>query len=201
MSYHGKISPSTLKNPHKYLGNINDIGYRSLWERQLCIWADTNPAVVKWNIEEVVIKYYNPVKDRPAKYIIDFYLEFNDGRQWLVEIKPHKETQQPVLKEGKRATKSFKNKVDTYVVNQEKWRIADHYAKNRGMEFYVFTEFTLDKLGIRRLGPVKDLPLNERKVLASEYGSYKAKKAPPADIKKPTRPKSAVTRKKKPEKE
>lgn len=171
-----------------------------LWERQVCLWLDTHPNVVKWNIEEVEVKYYNPVKDRPAKYIIDFYAEFSDGKQWLIEVKPHKETLQPVLKEGKRATKAFKRQVDTYIVNQEKWRIAQHYASNRGMEFYVFTEFTLDKLGIRRMGPVKDLPLNERKILAAEYGSYRAKKKPEG-IKKPARPKSAVPRKKKPEKE
>ena len=50
MAYKGKIDPSILKNPQKYVGDLGQIVYRSLWESQVCTWADDNSMVVKWGI-------------------------------------------------------------------------------------------------------------------------------------------------------
>lgn len=184
MAYKGKIHPSTLKNPHKYCGNINNMIFRSLWERCMAMWCDINPSVVKWSMEEYVVKYLKPGTDKIARYYIDFYVEFKDGREMLIEIKPEKETIQPVLKEGKRISAKFKRDMQTYAVNQEKWRVAKKFASANGMEFYVFTEKTLDKLGIMRSGPLSENP--ERGLIALEHKNWRKPK-----VAKPKRPASS----------
>ena len=88
MAYRGVYKP---ENPKKYLGNPNMIVYRSLWERKLMRYCDTNTKVIKWASEEIAIPYYNPVKKRPAKYYPDFYMEYvdteNKRKKVLIEVK------------------------------------------------------------------------------------------------------------------
>ena len=158
------------------------------------MWCDSNPKVLKWGIEEVTIKYFNPVKQKPAKYIIDFYVEFDDARELLIEVKPHKETIQPVLTESKttktgKPTMRFRREQETFAINQEKWRMAKKIAAQNGMEFAVFTEHTLDKLGIRRLAP-KTEDKETKKTLFLENKRWRKK--PP----KAKRPKSSQRKKK-----
>ena len=45
MSYKGIYKP---ENPKKYLGDPNKIVYRSLWERKMFRYCDTNAKVLKW---------------------------------------------------------------------------------------------------------------------------------------------------------
>ena len=71
MAYRGVYKP---ENPKKYLGNANQIVYRSLWERKLMRYCDTNAKVIAWASEEIAIKYYNPVKKKVARYFPDFYI-------------------------------------------------------------------------------------------------------------------------------
>ena len=54
MSYRGKY---TIKDKSKYAGDHKKVVYRSLWERQAFRWCESNPNVVRWNSEEVVIPY------------------------------------------------------------------------------------------------------------------------------------------------
>lgn len=61
-----------LKNPDKYLGNKDNIVYRSSWEKTVMINLDTNPNVWKWTSEETVIPYISPIDNRPHKYFMDF---------------------------------------------------------------------------------------------------------------------------------
>lgn len=139
-SYHqGRYVP---ENPEKYVGNRNDIIYRSSWEKRFFVWADLNPSVVKWNSEEVVIPYICATDGRPHSYYVDAFIMIKsaDGRvgKFLVEIKPEAQTVAPKFP-GKQ-TRRFLTEMTTYMKNQSKWEAAKRWAKDRGMDFIVITE-------------------------------------------------------------
>ena len=67
---------------------------------------------------------------------MDLKIIREDGSTWLIEIKPDKERKPPT---GKK-TKRYINEALTYVKNQNKWRAAEEYAKNRGWYFQIWTE-------------------------------------------------------------
>ena len=53
-TYSGSWKP---KNIAKYRGNVDNIKYRSLWERNAFRYMDTASWVKWWNSEETVIGY------------------------------------------------------------------------------------------------------------------------------------------------
>ena len=61
----------------------------------------------------------------------------------LVEIKPAKETEPPT---GEKRTKRYINEGLTYIKNMNKWEAANDYAKDRGWEFQIWTEKTLEEM-------------------------------------------------------
>lgn len=158
-TYKGKIDPSTLKNPQKYEGDINNIVYRSMWERNVINWLDGNPNVVKYASEEIFFYYDNPVTGKRSKYYPDFYIKMSDGTQRIIEVKPKKQTSAPVKQS--RQTQKYISEVSTWMINQEKWRTADYYCKKSKMTFEIWTEDTLHEMGIRKQPKLKTL--NEAK--------------------------------------
>ena len=92
MSYKGKYK---IKNPDKYLGNPTKVIFRSLWERNAFRWCENNPNIRAWSSEEIVVPYKCSVDNRLHRYFVDLYLEMKDGKTFLIEIKPKKETQPP----------------------------------------------------------------------------------------------------------
>lgn len=171
-TYQGKINPEALKNPQKYEGDITKIVYRSLWERNVMFWLDENPNVAKWASEEIHFPYENPVTGKRARYFPDFYVQMVDGKQRIIEVKPKRETSAPV--QPSRKTKKYLNEVSTWVVNQEKWRNAEYYCKKVDMSFEIWTEETLNEMGIMKARKLR--PLAEKKAI------------PKANFKKTTRP-------------
>jgi hypothetical protein len=135
-------------NPQKYEGDVNNIVYRSSWEKRFFIWCDTNPSVVGWSSEETVIPYVCGTDKTWHRYFVDAKLKIKDldGKigTFLVEIKPYKETQKPEFKGRK--TKQYLTECLTYVKNQSKWAYAKNYAQERGMKFIIITE---KELGIK----------------------------------------------------
>ncbi len=129
-------------NPEKYKGNPNQIVYRSGWEFKYCRELDNNPDIIKWSSEEIPIPYISPKDQKYHRYYVDFWIKkkFPDGKvkEYLVEIKPKKETLPP--KKGKRVSKNFINEVITYSVNQAKWESAQKYCKQMGWNFVILTE-------------------------------------------------------------
>ena len=96
---------------------------------------------------------------------MDLKITFRNGKTILVEIKPDKETKPP-----KRPDKSkrYIGEAMTFVKNQNKWKAAENYAKDNGYEFQIWTEKTLQKMGIlpklQPLGKLKPLtPLRKKK--------------------------------------
>ena len=146
MAYKGRFIP---RNPQKYIGDHKNIIWRSTWEAKYMHWLDTNESVLAWNSEEIVIPYKDPLEGHTRRYFPDFYAKMKgkDGKikSYIIEIKPKVQTLEPVKKS--KVTKKFIKEVYTYNVNQNKWKAATEYCKDKGWEFIVLTE---DELGITR---------------------------------------------------
>lgn len=161
MAYSGVYK---VKNKGKYRGDPSKVVYRSLWEKHCFRWCDETDEVKSWSSEEVVVPYLYEVDKRYHRYFVDLLIEYQ-GKTILVEIKPKKETNPPEYK-GRR-TKRYLEESLTFVKNRNKWDAAEEYAKDRGWIFQVWTEETLQNMGIMKkpLKPLKPLskPINSRK--------------------------------------
>lgn len=145
MTYKGKFKP---KNTHKYIGDAQNIVYRSLWERNVMRFFDENPNVTEWGSEVVIIPYRCKTDGKLHRYYMDFIFKTERG-SYLIEVKPKKETQPP--KEPKRKTRRFLKEVMTYAKNISKWEAAEQYANAKGMKFEIWHEDKLKALGIKLL--------------------------------------------------
>lgn len=149
MAYKGKYNP---KNPGKYIGNIKDIVWRSLWERGVMKWCDENTNVIKWNSEGVVIPYVLLEDNSVHRYFMDFYIQFSNGKKVLVEVKPSAQTKPP--KQSPKSPNNYRSRnrlikeTRTYSKNISKWKAAKSFADKHGMEFLIWTEYHLKELGI-----------------------------------------------------
>ncbi len=139
MAYKGKYIPT---NPHKYIGNQQNVIYRSLWERRFMVYCDTTDKVIKWASEEVTVKYISPLDRKWHKYYPDFYVELSNQKgitkEYLIEIKPKKQLKKP--KQPSRKSKSFLWESREYVKNMSKWEAAKRFCDHKGWEFKVLTE-------------------------------------------------------------
>ena len=142
MAYSGRFLP---KNPQKYRGNPTNIIYRSTWERRVMNWLDTTDNIVEWGSEELIIPYRSPTDGKIHRYFPDFYVKVRQKdatiRVMILEIKPHKQTIEPVKKS--RVTKQYIQEVVTYGINQSKWKAATEFCADRGWTFKVLTEHDL----------------------------------------------------------
>jgi len=138
--YKGKFK---IKNPNKYLGNPTNIIYRSLMERRFMEWCDSNDKCYKWSSEEVIIPYISPIDNKKHRYFPDFLIQTLKG-WFLIEIKPHIQSRPPKklvvenlnLKKKRRYIKS----VQTWLVNEAKWKAAQKVCEKKGWSFQILTE-------------------------------------------------------------
>jgi len=144
MAYRGKFTP---KHPEKYVGDVKNIVYRSLWERNTFRWIDTQSSIVHWNSEELVIPYVCETDNKVHRYYMDLWFQTQDGKNYIIEIKPKGQTRPP--KTPQRKTRRYIKESLTYVKNQSKWKAASEFALDRGWKFEVWTEDTLKALGIK----------------------------------------------------
>lgn len=139
MSYKGKYTP---QNPNKYKGNPDGIIFRSLWERRLMVDLDTNPNVIEWSSEELIIPYISPKDGKRHRYFPDFVMKVktmdNKIHTYLLEVKPKKETKPPIPK--KRKTKQFLAEQLTFDINSAKWAAAERFCELHGWKFRIVTE-------------------------------------------------------------
>ena len=146
MAYSGKYIPS---NPKKYRGDHSKVIYRSLWERKLMVYCDNNKSVLEWGSEEVIIPYMSPWDGRLHRYFPDFYMKVKQSsgvtKKFIIEVKPKYQCQPPT-KAPKRKTKRWFNEVKTWVINEAKWKSANEFCLDNGMEFKILTE---DHLNIK----------------------------------------------------
>lgn len=144
-TYKGIFKP---ENPQKYKGNVDNIVYRSLWERRAMKYFDQNPKVVEWSSEEkhFIIPYICKTDGNWHRYFPDFLVKIEeDGKivTYLVEVKPSKETRPP--KKQQRKTKKYINEVLTYAKNHSKWEAAKKKCKEEGWKFVFLTEKELGR--------------------------------------------------------
>lgn len=142
-SLKGRFKP---RNFMKYKGNPTQIFYRSSWELKLMMAFDSNPNILEWNSECIVIPYMSPKDNKVHRYFPDFYIKTRkaDGmiEKSLVEVKPHSQTKPPSKK-----SKHLTEEVMTYAVNQAKWDAAKAYCQAKGYKFMIVTE---NDLGLGR---------------------------------------------------
>lgn len=144
MTYKGKYEP---QNPKKYRGDVKSIVYRSSWERRFMYWCDTNPDVLQWASEEIVIPYLCATDKKNHRYFVDFWLEkivnreTGEKERWIVEVKPSKQTQVPKKTSGKKEA-SYLKECETWIKNKSKWAAAQEWAKRNGHRFLLVTENT-----------------------------------------------------------
>jgi len=143
MAYKGSYEP---KNKSKYLGNVENVTYRSSWEREVMRFLDENDEVVEWGSEELAIPYDNPVRGGRSKYFPDFIIKTKDGVIKVVEVKPAKQTVQP--EKPTRRTKKYIAEVATWAINSEKWKAARELCEKNGLVFEIWTEDTLKSMGL-----------------------------------------------------
>lgn len=143
MAYSGKFFP---KNPKKYRGDVNNIWYRSLWERKAMDWFDSNASVLEWSSEELIIPYISPLDNKYHRYFPDFVAQVKtrdgDLKRYVIEVKPEKQTKPP--EKAKRVTKRIINEIATWGVNEAKWKAATDFCSDRGWIFKIITEKELN---------------------------------------------------------
>ena len=140
MAYKGKFRP---KRPKKYKGDPTQIIYRSLWEKKFMEYCDLTASISEWQSEEFWIPYKSPLDNRVHRYFPDFFIKYRDAlgkiRNVVIEVKPAKQLKMP-KKNPKKRTKSWAYEVQTYVVNQAKFKAAEAYCADRKYEFRIMTE-------------------------------------------------------------
>lgn len=145
MAYDYKQGYFKPQNPKKYIGDPNNIVYRSGWELRVMKYLDEKESVTRWASEEIAIPYISPIDNRPHRYFADFYVEAigRDGetKKMLLEVKPKAQTQEP--KKPKRNTKRYISEVMTWGVNQAKWKAAQDFCQDKGWDFKLITEAEL----------------------------------------------------------
>ena len=135
----GRFRPKNFK---KYKGDSTKVYYRSSWERRFMVFCDESPNIVQWSSEELVIPYRSPVDRKVHRYFPDFFIKkvTRDGTIVceVIEVKPKRQLSPP--KKPQRQTKRYLNEVVTYAINQEKFRAAEEYCKDRKFNFRILTE-------------------------------------------------------------
>ena len=139
MAYKGYFTPKT---PKKYKGNPSKIIFRSLWDRKVMQWCDSNPSIIEWSSEEISIPYFCPTDRKKHKYFPDFYIKIiNNGEIniQIIEVKPKKQTVPPNNKKRK-TKKRMITEAKMWLKNTAKWKAATEYCKIRNWEFHIITE-------------------------------------------------------------
>lgn len=134
-------------NVEKYKADPAKCSYRSSYELHTWEWADRTPTVLEWAVETIVVPYFDPVKNKNRRYIVDLWLKFKDRNgdihTEIVEIKPMNQVIQP--KKGGKKESTFLTENLTYVTNMAKWSAAKEYARLRGWNFRIITEESIFK--------------------------------------------------------
>ena len=125
---------------------------------------EENDKVVWWNSEEVVIPYVCKTDGKCHRYFVDVLFRTTEGKTYLVEIKPHGQTVEPKI--SGRKTKRLLQEVFTWAKNTSKWEAARAYCREKGWTFQIWTERTLEKIGVKtgkKRGPRKKPPMGRKR--------------------------------------
>ncbi len=152
MKYRGYYTNSKvyglLKQPEKYCGKVKKIVTRSRWELSFILrFLDCNSQVDKWASESIVVPYRSDIDGKVHRYFVDFYMRLKDGREYMIEVKPHDFIKPP--KKPKRKTRkslqNYQKLIEQYIKNTNKWDAAKRMCeqlktKGHNIEFKLITE-------------------------------------------------------------
>tara|TARA_B100000424_G_scaffold268843_1_gene264469 strand:+ start:15015 stop:15365 length:351 start_codon:yes stop_codon:yes gene_type:complete len=106
-------------------------------------YCDTTKAVIEWGSEEISIPYYSPIDGKMHRYYPDFYMKVRQKdrsiKKFIIEVKPKKDLKAP-NSNPKRRTRQWFMSCKTFIVNKAKFRYAEEYCTNNGLEFKILTE-------------------------------------------------------------
>lgn len=151
-------------NPNKYIGDSSKIYYRSSWEKKFMQFLEQSPKIRRWASEEIIIAYFLESDRKWHRYYPDFYVEFQTGNKFIIEIKPFS---QRTFIPTKRINRDQQLK---YLQNQTKWHFANTFAKENGMIFLVFDEYDLRILGLNI--PITSTKIPKQKQLYEQTSPY-----------------------------
>ncbi len=128
-----------VKNKKKYIGDSENVIFRSGLELNAFRYFDMNENVKKFGSEIIHIPYFDRSTNQNRTYITDIYAEYIDKNgeiiKAVIEVKPKKQTQAP-SKKGK----NYQNRYNEYVKNVSKWDAARKWSEAHGMKFFLLTE-------------------------------------------------------------
>ena len=89
-----------------------------------------------------MISSSHAVDKKVHRYFIDNIVTIKEGnniKTYLVEIKPQKQTEPPIVNNRKKKS-TLIYEAYHYTVNQAKWEAARNYAKKKNLDFIILTE-------------------------------------------------------------
>jgi len=128
-----------LIHPEKYIGDCNNVIYRSGLELACFKFLDANSNVKRWGSEIVQIPYLDASTGKKRTYFVDLYFESitlnGSTDKVLVEVKPSNQTIPP-----RSDMKNYRAAAAEYAKNISKWTRAREWASQNGARFEIITE-------------------------------------------------------------
>jgi len=131
----------------KYIGKEKP-AYRSSFELKFFRWCDSNPNVLEWASEAVIIPYTNPIDCKVHRYYTDGVIALKESTgivKYIIEIKPYKQLLPPEATKRKRQS-TLLHENTQYIINTAKWEAAKKWCSLKGYKFQILTE---KELGIK----------------------------------------------------
>jgi len=141
MAHKGKYK---VKNRSKYVGDVDNVVYRSSWERRFMVYADTSKKVIQWNSEELVIPYVSPVDGKVHRYFPDFWIEvLEEGgttNKIVIEVKPKGQCKPPTMGKTAKSKYRYLRELKVWKVNEAKWDSCKNFCDDNQWQFKILTE-------------------------------------------------------------
>ena len=106
-------------------------------------WCDISEKILQWNSEEVVIPYISPIDNKRHRYFPDFLIQTSKG-WFLIEVKPFTQSKPPKKLLAEKLTPKKKRRyvraVQSWLVNEAKWKAAQKVCEVEGWRFQLMTE-------------------------------------------------------------
>lgn len=139
------LNRAKCKNPAN-----RPVVFRSSWEAQLFRWCDRNANVLEWSSEQHRIPYINPIKKVSMIYVPDVWVKIKnnsgDIEEQIIEVKPLSEVPSFALaryKETGRKPSVYRQTM--LLINNAKFKAAEHWCAAHGMKFILMTENEIKK--------------------------------------------------------
>lgn len=103
---------------------------------------DTDPNIISWASEELIIPYGDRGSGKLRRYFPDFVIKKlgADGKieVIVIEVKPYSQSVPP--ERGKKTERRFLKECQTFATNYSKWETATRFCQSKGWRFVILTE-------------------------------------------------------------